>query len=397
MEPMPATTSLPSAKTPSRTSTFKTLVLGCGLVGGPMARDLAEDPSFDVTAVDLRRDALDAVSRDSRVRAVQADVSDPARLQALAGDCDLVLSAVPGHMGFTVLRSLIEARKNVIDIAFFPEDPFLLDTLARENGVTVIVDCGVMPGMGNILAAHAASQLDHVDDILIYVGGLPQVREWPYEYRAVFSPIDVIEEYTRPARYLEFGRVVTRPALSDPEYIHFPGVGTLEAFNSDGLRTMLTTIKADNMREKTLRYPGHIEKIAVLRETGFFSKEPIEIRGARITPLEFTARILFPKWTLGEGEGDLTVMKVTVKGRRGTRQAAYQFDLLDRYDPVSHVISMARTTGYTATAAARMLRAGLYNARGVSAPEFIGRDARCVEFLLNELASRGIQYISSRS
>jgi len=205
-------------------------------------------------------------------------------------------------------------------------------------------------------------------------------------------PLDVIEEYTRPARYLEFGRVVTRPALSDPEFIHFPGIGTLEAFNSDGLRTMLTTIKADSMKEKTLRYPGHIEKIAVLRETGFFSKEPIEISGARITPLEFTARILFPKWKLDEGEGDLTVMQVTVKGRKDGAKTTHHFDLLDRYDPVKRVISMARTTGYTATVAARMVHAGLYDTRGVSAPEFIGGNPRCVEFLLDGLARRGIHY-----
>lgn len=373
---------------------MRVTVLGCGLVGGPMARDLAEEPSFSVTVADIRRDALDSLKRSSNLETVQADLSDLARVKALVAESDIVVSAVPGHMGFRVLRTLIEAGRNVVDIAFFPEDPFLLDELAKQKGVTVIVDCGVMPGMGNILAAHAASQLDHVEDILIYVGGLPQVREWPYEYRAVFSPVDVIEEYTRPARYLEFGRIVTRPALSDPEYIHFPGVGTLEAFNSDGLRTMLTTIKADCMKEKTLRYPGHIEKIAVLRETGFFSKEPIEIGGTHITPLEFTARILFPKWKLGEGEGDLTVMKVTVKGSRGGMKTIHEFDLLDRYDPETRVISMARTTGYTATVAVRMLHAGLYDTRGVSAPEFIGKDARCVKFLLDGLAHRGIRYVS---
>jgi saccharopine dehydrogenase-like NADP-dependent oxidoreductase len=376
---------------------MKSTVLGCGLVGGPIALDLAGDPSASVTVADIRRDALDALENPVNLEKVQADLSDPSKVKALVAHSDIVISAVPGHMGFKVLRTLIEAGKSVVDIAFFPEDPFLLDELAKEKDVTVIVDCGVMPGMGNILAAHAASQLDHVEDILVYVGGLPQVREWPYEYRAVFSPLDVIEEYTRPARYLEFGRVVTRPALSDPEYVHFPGIGTLEAFNSDGLRTMLTTIKADSMKEKTLRYPGHIEKIAVLRETGFFSKEPIEINGARVTPLEFTARILFPKWKLDENEGDLTVMKVTVKGRKSGKETTHQFDLLDRYDPVKRVISMARTTGYTATVAARMLHAGLYDTRGVSAPEFIGRNPRCVEFLLEGLAQRGIQYVSQVS
>lgn len=373
---------------------MKITVLGCGLVGGPMAMDLAEESAFSVTVADIRGDALAALQRRAGVQTIQADLADQSQVKALVAQSDLVVSAVPGHMGFQVLRTLIEAGKNVVDIAFFPEDPFLLDELARQKGVTVIVDCGVMPGMANVLAGHAASQLDHVDDILIYVGGLPQVREWPYEYKAVFSPLDVIEEYTRTARYLEFGRIVTRPALSDPEYIDFPGVGTLEAFNSDGLRTMLTTLKADNMKEKTLRYPGHIEKIAVLRETGFFSKDKIEIGGALISPLEFTARILFPKWQLREGEGDLTVMQITIKGQKAGTPTTHRFDLLDRYDPEKQVISMARTTGYTATVAARLLHRRLYDAKGISPPEFIGRHPQCVEFMLRELARRGINYVS---
>lgn len=148
------------------------------------------------------------------------------------------------------------------------------------------------------------------------------------------------------------------------------------------------------MKEKTLRYPGHIEKIAVLRETGFFSKDTIEINGARISPLEFTARVLFPKWKLGDGEGDLTVMQIAVKGTKGGQAVTHQFDLLDRYDPAKRVISMARTTGYTATVAARLLHRGLYDAKGISAPEFIGRDPACVEFMLTELAKRGIHYVS---
>lgn len=376
---------------------MKVTVLGCGLVGGPMAMDLAEEPGFEVTVADVRRDVLDAVVSRARVRAVQTDLADQSQVKALVAGSDLVVSAVPGHMGFRMLRTLIEAGKSVVDIAFFPEDPFLLDEFARQKGVTVIVDCGVMPGMASVLTAHAASQLDHVDDILIYVGGLPEVREWPYEYKAVFSPIDVIEEYTRPARYVEFGRIVTRPALSDPEYVHFPGIGTLEAFNSDGLRTMLTTIEAVNMKEKTLRYPGHIEKIAVLRETGFFSKDEIEIGGARISPLEFTAKVLFPKWKLEQGERDVTVMQITVKGRKGPKTTTYRFDLLDRYDPAKGVISMARTTGYTATVAARMLQRGLYDAKGISPPEFIGKHPTCVEFMLRELAQRGIHYSTTIS
>ena len=372
-------------------------VLGCGLVGGPMAMDLAADRSLVVKVVDINAKALEALKNRCNVVPVHGDLSDSSRLKTIIADSDIVLSAVPGHLGFQTLRTIIEAGKNVVDIAFFAEDPFLLDDLAKQKNVTAIVDCGVMPGMGNILAAQAASQLDETEDVLILVGGLPEIREWPYEYRAVFSPIDVIEEYTRPARYVENGKLVTRPALSDVEYVHCPGVGTLEAFNSDGLRTMLKTIPAANMKEKTMRYPGHAEKIGVLRQTGFFSKEEIEIKGVRLTPLEFTARILFPMWKLKDGEGDLTVMKVTVKGKKGGQEKTYNFDLLDRYDRQNGIISMARTTGYTATSAVRMLLAGLYETKGISPPEFIGRHPKCVDFMLRQLGQRGVNYSSAVS
>jgi saccharopine dehydrogenase-like NADP-dependent oxidoreductase len=207
----------------------------------------------------------------------------------------------------------------------------------------------------------------------------------------------VIEEYTRPARYMENGCLITRPALSDVELIDFPGIGTLEAFNSDGLRTLLHTQKTPNMKEKTLRYPGHCEKMAVLRDSGFFSKESISIQGKKIRPLDFTAQLLFPKWKLQEGEKDITVMQVKVKGMLQGRPACISYLLLDRLDPQTGIHSMARTTGYTATAAARMLAAGLYKTVGVSAPEFIAREPDCVDFMLKDLARHGVIYRQSIS
>ncbi|MEW6365526.1 MAG: saccharopine dehydrogenase C-terminal domain-containing protein [Acidobacteriota bacterium] len=370
----------------------KVVVLGCGLVGGPIAVDLAKDSAFGVLVADISAEALEKVATRGPVATVVADLRDSQRVRELVADCEIVVNAVPGFMGFDTLRTIIGAGKPVVDIAFFPEDPFLLDASAQANCVTAVVDCGVAPGMSNILSAHALRKLDTADDIVIYVGGLPQVREWPYEYKAVFSPLDVIEEYTRPARYVEGGREVIRPALSDPEYINFAGVGTLEAFNSDGLRTLIRTMQVTNMKEKTLRYPGHIEKIAVLRETGFFGKEPIEIQGKMVRPLDFTAKVLFPKWKLLEGEGDVTVMRVTVTGEKNGTKVVYTYDLLDRYDTATGTTSMARTTGYTATAAVRMWAQGLYNRVGISPPEYIGERTECVEFMLKDLASRGVVY-----
>ena len=372
---------------------MKVAVLGAGLVGGPMAIDLAVDEEFDVTVADIDQQALDRLSSaNPAIQTVTADLSDPDTVKALVADQDLVLNAVPGFMGYQTLQSIIEAGRDVVDIAFFPEDPFGLDSLAKEDGVTAIVDCGVAPGMSNLLAGHVDQILDRTDTILIYVGGLPEVREWPFEYKAVFSPIDVIEEYTRPARYVENGQLVVREALSDPELLEFPGIGILEAFNSDGLRTLADTIDAPNMKEKTLRYEGHIEKMAVFRATGLFSKDEIEINGVKIRPIDFTARLLFPKWKLKPGEVDLTVLQLIVEGEKDGEGVRYVYDLLDRYDPVTDTHSMARTTGYTATAALRMLAAGLYDQKGISPPEFVGRDEACVDFMLKGLEERGVVY-----
>jgi len=370
----------------------KIIVLGAGLVGGPMAADLAQDERFDVYAADVSQQALDALNTKHKVTTYNHDLSNPENIKTLVKDFHLVVNAVPGHMGFQTLKAIIEAGKDVVDIAFFPEDPFLLNEAAKANNVTAIVDCGVAPGMSNILIGYADQMLDRTDNVLIYVGGLPEVRVQPWEYKAVFSPIDVIEEYTRPARYVENGKMVVRPALSDAEFLDFPGVGTLEAFNSDGLRTLAETINAPNLKEKTLRYPGHIQKIAVLRETGFLSKEEIIINGTPIRPLDFTAKVLFPKWHMEKEDRDVTVMQVIIEGEKDGTAVKYTYDLRDCFDTESGVTSMARTTGYTATVAVRMVAEGLYNQKGISPPEFVGRNAACVRFMLAGLEERGIHY-----
>jgi saccharopine dehydrogenase-like NADP-dependent oxidoreductase len=377
--------------------TKKIIVLGAGLVGAPMAIDLAKDSQFDVTAADIDTEALTKLEKDAKVTTLHRDLSNPDDVKDLVKDYDMVLNAVPGHMGFRTLEAVIEAGKDVVDIAFYPEDPFLLDELAREKEVTAIVDCGVAPGMSNVLIGHVDHLLEETENIEIYVGGLPEIREWPYEYKAVFSPFDVIEEYIRPARYVENGVMVIRPALSDAEYLNFPNIGTLEAFNSDGLRTLAQTINAPHMKEKTLRYPGHIEKIAVLRETGFFSTEEIEINGTKIRPLDFTAKLLFPKWELKEGEVDITVLQVKIEGKKEGRRLRYVYDLFDKYDPDTNTHSMARTTGYTATVALRMLAKGLYDGKGISPPEYVGKDAECVDFMLKGLKKRGVIYKETTS
>jgi saccharopine dehydrogenase-like NADP-dependent oxidoreductase len=373
---------------------MKIVVLGAGLVGLPMALDLARDGEFEVLISDIRKERLDEVHKQYGLATKQADLSDDDEVKKLAGEADIVLSAVPGHMGFHTLETLINAGKNVVDIAFFPEDLFQLNDLAVSKGVTAISDIGVAPGMSNILSAYGAKKLDKTEKIRIYVGGLPKIRRWPFEYKAVFSPIDVIEEYTRTARYVRDGKLVEMPALSEPELLDFPGIGTLEAFNSDGLRSLINTIDCPDMAEKTLRYPGHIEKMRVLREMGLFSQEPVHVKGQMIAPIDLTSKLLFPMWELGEDE-DLTIMQVSVEGWKDGKRVVYRWDLLDEFDRAGGIHSMARTTGYTATATVRLLAKGLYSKKGVSAPEYLAEDEKCVLFLLEELRKRNIIYKES--
>jgi len=373
---------------------MKIIVLGAGLVGAPMAIDLNKEEKFEVTVVDYSNDALNDVKiKCPELSVIQKDLSNPEDVTTLVSDYDLVVNAVPGFMGFETAKAIIKAGQNSTCIAFYEEDPFQLDQLAIDNNVTMIMDCGVAPGMGSALIMNATLKLDKVESVLIYVGGLPEVREWPSEYKAVFSPIDVIEEYIRPTRYIENGFEVVRPALSDPEYIFFPEIGTLEAFNTDGLRTLSTTIDAPNLKEKTLRYPGHIEKMAILRELGFFSKEEnININGKKISPLKITAQVLFPNWKLKNGEVDITIYQSIIEGIKDGQKIRYTIDMYDKYSPETDVISMARTTGYTATLALRMIAEGLYTHKGISPPEYIGKYPECVDYMLKGLKERGVMY-----
>lgn len=374
---------------------MKVAVLGGGLVGGVIARDLARDHEFSVTVADVSEATLTRLSDAPGVTPVKADLADAAAIRRVVAGQDIVVGAVPGHMGFATLREVIGSGKPVVDISFFPEDALALDALARERGVCAVVDCGVAPGCSNLILGRMESELEPVERFVCYVGGLPVERTWPWEYKAPFSPADVIEEYTRPARYVANGALVTMPALSEPELVEFPGVGTLEAFNTDGLRSLVATVKAPFMVEKTMRYPGHIEKIRVLRESGFFATEPVMVGGVAVRPLDLASRLLFPLWQFGPGEEDITAMRVVVEGTSAGHRVRRTFEMLDRYDRVTKTSSMARTTGYTCAAGVRLVARGLWGRKGVSPPEFLGRERACYEFMMADLAARGVAFRES--
>ncbi len=365
--------------------------MGGGLVGSAIARDLSKEERFEVTVADRSVASLRRCV-DHGLAVIERDLANDSALDDILTDVDLVVGAVPGFMGFNTLKRVILAGKPVVDIAFFPEDPFELDALAKDRGVVAVVDCGLAPGLGNMLFGRLNAELDSIDTFLCHVGGLPVVRRKPFEYAAVFSPIDVIEEYTRPARFVENGRMVVRPALSDVEAMDLPGVGTVEAFNSDGLRTLAVTMHAPDMKEKTLRYPGHVELMRTLRDTGFFSKDPIDVDGVQVAPLDLTAKLLFPAWELREGEHDLSVMRVEIIGEKDGHQERHIFDLLDHYDPVTNTTSMARTTGYTCAVAARLVADGTYKRIGISPPEYLGAEKPVYDALMKGLDERGIAF-----
>lgn len=369
----------------------KIIVLGAGMVGSAIARDLSRD--FDVTAVDIRPDALKSLEKDSDIQTVRADLCSAKTLSGIIEPFDLVVGAVPGFMGYQTVKNVIKAGKNMVDISFFPQDPFDLNEEARKHQVSVVIDAGVAPGMSNVFLGYYDAVMD-VENYRCYVGGLPRVREWPFEYKAVFSPMDVIEEYIRPARYIENAKEVVKPALSDAELLDFPGIGTLEAWNSDGLRTLLKTIKVPNMIEKTLRYPRTIDYLKMLRESGFFSYDEIDVNGKKIRPIDLTARLLFDQWKLDEGEEDFTVMRVEIEGMNNKgEQETLVYELYDRYDKETGTTSMARTTGFTCTAFARLMLMGKIGEKGIIPPEVAGKSEENFRFILSELAERGVKYI----
>jgi saccharopine dehydrogenase-like NADP-dependent oxidoreductase len=365
------------------------VVLGGGLVGRVMALDLAREPDLHVTVAERDASTLGRLKADG-LAVTPLDLADDAAVRRAIAAADVVVGAAPGHMGFRLLRLVIEEGKPYADIAFMPEDFLELDARARERGVTAVVDCGVAPGLSNLLCGRAEHGFERVERMLILVGGLPKRRVWPFEYRVVFSGVDVIEEYLRPARWVEGGRLVTRPALTDVEPVDLPRVGTVEAFNTDGLRSLAQTLHAPNMKEKTLRWPGHVEKMRMLRETGFLSLEAIDVGGARVRPYDVTTRLLFDAWHLAEGEADLTVMRIEATGTLGGRDTTWTWDLYDEADPVTGYHSMARTTGFPCAIAARMLARGELRRPGVQPPERLADDDRFFERMLQELSARGV-------
>lgn len=357
----------------------KIISLGGGMVGSAIARDLQES-GYLVTVADRDKTLAEKLVPFD-IDFIKLDFADLNAVRNAVLDYDLVVGAVPGFMGYNVLKTVIEAGINIVDISFMPEDSRQLDALAKSNGVTVLADAGVAPGLSNLIFGKELAGFDKLESAKCFVGGLPQNPQPPWFYKSVFSPIDVIEEYTRPARLVENGTVVTRPAMTEIEAVQFDKVGPLDAFNSDGLRSLLE-LPIPNMVEKTLRYPGHIQKILKLRDGGMFTAEKIKE----------TAEALFNDWTPKKGDFDQTIMRLEFQGMINGKNSSKTYDLIDYYDEEKNISSMARTTGYTCTAAVNILLNKEFDRNGVYNLESIGNRQYLVEGIMIHLREREIYF-----
>jgi lysine 6-dehydrogenase len=327
-----------------------------------------------VLVVDRDKAKLEHALKSARSRKLSSrllDANDKASISQAVGGFDAALIALPHHASFSADEATIDAGINAVDLVF--EDVQMkLHSKCLKTGVTLIPGCGVAPGIVQILAAKGARELSSVEEIHMMVGGLPQVPRPPLNYRIVFSFEQVLEMYANDhVRVVKDGKIKTTRALSEVERVSFPEpYHEMEAFLTDGLATLLYTMKGrvKVMDEKTIRYPGHAEQIKTLIETGLVSTKPVNVNGKNMVPRKLLSAILGPKLVLGK-EKDVTLLRVTVCGTRDSSDVRYEYEMIDRYDEIENVTSMARTTAFTGAIAAMILASHRIHEKGVLAPE----------------------------
>jgi lysine 6-dehydrogenase len=376
---------------------MKMVVLGAGLQGCACAYDLLQNPAVtQVTLADLRPGVLPPfLARDwgGRLRPVQLDVTDGAAVrQTLKGNA-AVMSAIPYYYNESMAAAAVEVGCHFSDLGGNTEIVFAqkkLHQLALSRGISVVPDCGLAPGMVNILAAEGIRRLDRAETVKVYVGGLPQNPEPPLNYQIVYSLEGALDYYTTPSWVLRGGKPVQVDALSDLESVEFPRpVGTLEAFHTGGGISTLPFAyegKVDVMEYKTLRYRGHASVMRPIRELGLLDLAPIEVKGQSVVPRDFFIAAVRPKLYKPQGR-DLVALQVQVTGQKGGKPAQVGFRLIDRYDAEHGISAMMRTTGYSLSITGQMQADGRVTAKGVHTPD----EAIPFQPYVAELAKRGVR------
>jgi len=379
---------------------MKIIVLGCGNIGSVAAKDLAEGlPSAEIVMSDVNNSrAQEAASKTGQdnVSWIQTDASNQSELVSILKKFDLAVGALPGPMGYRACKASISAKVDMVDVSYMPEDVMRLNRDALKAKVCIVPDSGMSPGLGSILVGRAVSQLDQVESVHILNGGLPEKPIPPLGYVITWSVKDLIDMYSRKVHMVKEGKVIQVEAMSGLEEITFPNIGKLEAFYTDGLRTLLHTVKdAKDMWEKTLRYPGHVEKIKLLKNLGFFNEKPIEVKNLKIHPRELTAILLERKLKKTEVP-DIVAMHIEVAGLKGNKKVVYTYHMLDHYDKKRKVTAMAKTTAYTASIIAQLLAKKAIKEKGVIPPEKLGMNEKLYKKFMSMMKKRGITVKESR-
>ena len=375
---------------------MRMLVLGAGLQGSACAYDLLQnDEVTHVRLADVHTKHVTeflAPYSGKRLIPTPLDVRDTEGVRALMRESDAVMSAIPYYFNLDLARHAAETGVHFCDLGGNTDIVFeqkKLDTAAREKGITIVPDCGLAPGMVNILAQHGIDQLDTVDEVRIFVGGLPQNPEPPLNYQIVYSIEGVLDYYTTLSWVVRDGKRVQVKALSEIEPVDFaPPVGELEAFHTaGGLSTMAFRYEGTipTMEYKTLRYPGHARIMEAIRELGLLDLEPVDVKGVRVVPRDVAIAAMTPRLTKRDGK-DLVALRVTVSGRKSTEPKAVTYELVDRYDEERGISAMMRTTGYSLSITGQMQARGEVKPAGVHTPD------ECIpgEKYISELKKRGV-------
>ena len=372
------------------------LVLGAGLQGSACTYDLLQNP--DVTQVrlaDLHFDHLPPFLKPlsgPRLIPTTLDVRDRAAVLAIMRESDAVMSAIPYYFNLQLAECAVEAGVHFCDLGGNTEIVFKqkqLSDRAAAKGITIVPDCGVAPGMVNILAQHGIEQLDAVESVRIYVGGLPQNPEPPLNYQIVYSLEGVLDYYTTLSWVVRDGKRVHVTALSEREIVEFDQpAGSLEAFHTaGGLSTMAFRYEGTipTMEYKTLRYPGHAEMMEAIRALGLLDLEPVDVKGQKVVPRDVFVSVVGPKLTKPQGK-DLLALRVTVTGTKAGKPAKRQFDVIDTYDEKHGISAMMRTTGYSLSITGQMQARGQVRPAGVWTPD----ECMPAQEYIAELRARGI-------
>lgn len=376
---------------------MRMLVLGAGLQGSACAYDLLEQPAVTevrLADVDVSKlpPFLDRFRADPRLKLVTLDARDHAAVRAAMMRTNAVMCALPYYFNLDMTQLAIEAGANFADLGGNTEivqRQKELHASAKAKGIAVVPDCGVAPGMVNVLSQAGISRCDSVQSVKIFVGGLPQVPEGPLKYQIVYSLEGVLDYYTTLSWVLRDGKRVQVKALSEVEPVRFESaIGELEAFHTaGGLSTMAYRYegKIPSMEYKTLRYPGHAAIMEAIRELGLLELEPVKVKGQMVVPRDVAVAVMGPR-LLHPKAPDLLALRVVVAGVKGGKPVTHTFELVDRFDGKSGITAMERTTGFSLSITGLLLAEGAVEPRGVHTPD------ECIpaERYIAELAKRGM-------